>query len=641
MVHHRSATFPEFVVADGVVGTAVPTDFTATESGSHVDRRAENEIVRKLILAFLAVASVVVIGCSESDVASKSGASTRKEQASAPAKTPSVAATSRSDSADNVYMRPTADEAAPMRPEYMAELAKIREPPEMAGKPLQVRKEVSPGVVKVGNAISALGSPETANHEQRASAIRELLEIVHRTDEVDGIDRPLTYSVIAIAACFDGADPQTVIGYLNHALGIGNDSLALRARMYLRAGDRIKALDDLEKIMADGDEYVLTGGDVDPRQDSSPCRWSISDFDALGSDPRALAAKGLYLSAFIRYGAEGRGTVSEANIRGLFERAAKLWRSPIPYVLKVKVDGLGSQKAMAGARCVRTNGLRAVPELVRACEAKDEGIRAGIRELTMALVIQPAFAPALSTRANMYLRLAQSSYEDGKPSRQLFELAIKDFTAALAADGSNQHTLYYDRALALASLGRYQEAASGYVQGMGRAENGIEKSPFVYQQLANVYMKLGKFDAAAEIATQGIMNASGGGMDSVIFGGGIGALRTLYPEYDALPDEILAEAVRRRYQPQFPNTWDTDFISKGGASKRAIASSILPEFFVLRGDAYMKAGRRTEALADYRRVKSDAWVGDNKYLPRHLYFDARGMRNFRLPEPWPPRPPTM
>jgi hypothetical protein len=28
----------------------------------------------------------------------------------------------------------------------------------------------------------------------------------------------------------------------------------------------------------------------------------------------------------------------------------------------------------------------------------------------------------------------------------------------------------------------------------------------------------------------------------------------------------------------------------------------------MRGDAYMKAGRRTEAMADYRRVRSDAWV---------------------------------
>jgi hypothetical protein len=100
-------------------------------------------------------------------------------------------------------------------------------------------------------------------------------------------------------------------------------------------------------------------------------------------------------------------------------------------------------------------------------------------------------------------------------------------------------------------------------------------------------MRLGKFNGAADLMTQAIMNASGGGMDAVIFEGGIKPLRTLYPEYDPLPDEILAEAVRRRYQPKFPQSWDADFISKAGVFSGKIASSILPELYVMRGDAYI------------------------------------------------------
>ena len=69
--------------------------------------------------------------------------------------------------------------------------------------------------------------------------------------------------------------------------------------------------------------------------------------------------------------------------------------------------------------------------------------------------------------------------------------------------------------------------------------------------------------------------------------------------------------------------------------RKSLLKSTLAELFLLRGDAYMKAGHRAEALADYRRVKSDAWSGDEKYLPRHLYFNARGSRNFDQPEPWP------
>jgi len=161
----------------------------------------------------------------------------------------------------------------------------------------------------------------------------------------------------------------------------------------------------------------------------------------------------------------------------------------------------------------------------------------------------------------------------------------------------------------------------------------------VYEQLANVDMKLGKFNEAADLMTQAIINVSGGGMDSVILEGGIKAFRALYPEYDTLPDEILAEVVRRRYQPQFPQSWDTDFISKPGPDNGKINSSILPDLFAMRGDANMKAGRRADALADYRRLKSDAWSGEEQYLPRHQYFDARGLRDFDEPQPWPPSPP--
>ena len=597
--------------------------------------------MRRPILVILVVVPIVVAGCSQNEQTPKPSAQIQKAPTNAPATDTSVRSDSQPNSSAKGYAPPTAEEMAPMRPEYIAELAKIHEPPEMANKPMQVRKAVSPGIVQLDNVMSAIGSPEKATHQQRATTIRELLEIANNSKQDDGVDKVITYGAIAAMACLDGADPQTVVGYASSAIDDGNDARALRARMYLQAGDRSKALDDLEKVMADGNEHALAGGEADPRKDSAACGWSIADFDALGDDPRALAAKGMYLSSFIGYGAESRGTVKESTIRDLYARSARSWHSPIPHVLEASVDGLGSEQSMAGAGCIRAK-LRSVevPETVKACATYDDGTRQEIRELTMALVIEPTFARALSARADKFLTLAQSSYADGKPSRQLFELAIKDFNAALAADRKNRHTLYCDRALALASIGRYQDAAAEYMQGMKYAKNGVEESPFVYEQLADLYMKLGKYNEAADLITQAIMNASGGGMDSVIFEGGIRALRTLYPQYDVLPDEILAEAVRRRYQPQFPQSWDADFISKESAFKGKIPSSILVDLFVMRGDAYMKAGRRAEALADYDRVKSDAWSGEEPSLPRHLYFNERGMRNFELPEPWPPPPPT-
>jgi tetratricopeptide (TPR) repeat protein len=520
-----------------------------------------------------------------------------------------------------------------MRPEYLAELAKIHEPPEMAGKPMQVRKPASPRMVMVMNVMDAVGDPEKATHNQRSAAIHDLLELAKNKDVDDGMDDATIFSAVTTLACIDGADPRTVIGYANNA-GDSGDVLALRARMYLKVGERSKALDDLEQIMGNGEGHALVGGGVDPRKDSAPCGWSIGDFDALGDDPRALASKGLYLNSFLGYGAEDRGTVKESNIRDLYARSAASWHSPIPHFLAISLEGFGSEHSMNGARCIR--GGR-TPETVSACARYDDGTRRQIRELTMALVIEPNFAPALSARASKYLQLAQASYADGKPSRRLFELAIDDFTAAIAAGGKDKHELYCDRALTLASIGKYGDAAFGYVQGMKYAKNGIEDSPFVYQQLANVYTKIGRFNEAADTITQAIINVSGGGMDTVIFGGGMKAFRTLYSEYDLLPDEILAEVVRRRYYPQFPQSWDADFISKGGSFNGKIASTILADLYVMRGDAYMKAGRRTEALADYRRVKSDAWsVGEL----RDMYFTERGNRNYDSPEPWPAPPPT-
>ena len=536
------------------------------------------------------------------------------------------------------YKPPNAEEMRPMPPEYLAQLAKIHEPPEMAKKPLQARKVVAPGMVELEKIMNAIGSPDKATHQQRETASRGLLEIAKSTDQEDG--KVMIYSAVATLACLDGVAPQTIIGYASNAIGDGDDARALRARMYLKAGERNKALEDLEKLMASGDGIALVGGDSGPREASAPCGWSIADFDALGDDPRALAAKGLYLSSFIRFGAEGRGTVKVSAIRDLFTRAASSWRSPIPHFLKVTLYGFGSSHSMANAQCIRWDKSAAAPEIVNTCSTYDEGIRQKIRDLTMALVVDPKFVRALSERANEYLKLAQTYYEDGKPSRQLFELAINDYTAAIAAGGKKVNLLYCDRALALALIGKYKDAAFGYLEGMKYAKNGIEDDPFVYKQLAGVYMKLGKFNEAADLLTQAIINSSGGGMDVVIFGGGIKTFRTLYPEYGLLPDEILAETVRRRYYPQFPQSWNADFISNVGYSKGKLVSTILPELYAMRGDAYMKAGRRAEGLADYSRVQSDVW-GSDPYSPRNTYFDKRGRRTFSMPEPWPPSPPTM
>ena len=121
--------------------------------------------MRRPILVVLAVVLVAVAGCSKSDPTSKPSAAMPKAQANAPTTNASVSTKNHHDSSDKGYSPPTADEMAAMRPAYMAELAKIHEPPEMVNKPMQVREAVSPRMIKLENVMNAVGSPEKATHQ--------------------------------------------------------------------------------------------------------------------------------------------------------------------------------------------------------------------------------------------------------------------------------------------------------------------------------------------------------------------------------------------------------------------------------------------------------------------------------------------
>jgi hypothetical protein len=127
----------------------------------------EGDSVRRPIRVFLVAAvSALLAGCWQGDAPSPPIPASQKTQTNP---VPGPTAT-QSESKGDGYEPPTAEEMGPMHPEYLAELAKIHEPPEMVGKPMQVRKAVSPRVLKLRNVMDTLGSPEKATHAQRATA---------------------------------------------------------------------------------------------------------------------------------------------------------------------------------------------------------------------------------------------------------------------------------------------------------------------------------------------------------------------------------------------------------------------------------------------------------------------------------------
>lgn len=539
------------------------------------------------------------------------------------------------------YIPPTPAEMAPMPRRYLAALAKVKEQPEMADIPFQTRKTVSPNIVEIGRLVSILGNPEKVSVKKRKATIRQILSISKYFKQDGPITKSSLYGLVAEMECLDGENPKQVINYLNH--DINDDAArALRARMYLRLGNRKKTLDDLAKLMIDNNAQVLDGGGTDPQQKPSTCNWTLKDFNDLGKNPKAISAKAFYLSAFIGYGAEERGTVKEADIRSLYTQAEKDWSSPLPYFLEATFDDyMGSRYITEGVRCIRKNlGLGESKSSIKNCTEHDARTREKIRELSMALIVDPAFAPAVAERAEYYLQLGLDSYADGMASKHLFDLAINDFNAAIASGGKSKgilglEVLYDDRGLALASIGKYQAAAASYERGIKRDGDGAAVDSDVYENLADLYMKLHNFNKAVSVLTQAIMN-SAEGLRDVILISGIKSFRTLYPEYEFLPDKVLAEVVRRRYYPQFPESWDASFISGSGK----ILSSILPELYTMRGDAYMKSGHTKEGLADYQRVKCDVWSQSGIYSPKNVYFNNRGQRRINSPEIWPPPPPT-
>jgi tetratricopeptide (TPR) repeat protein len=550
--------------------------------------------------------------------------------------TASASAASGASPQRDDYVPPSAEELAPLRPAYLLALKAIHEPPEIASKEMKPRHALDPTETAALKVLSMVPpSPASAPRAQSEESVQKLLALARDRGSQDPAARSQIFGAVAPLSCFAGEEPSQVIAYANNGDPAEWYLVALRAKMNFLAGDKKRSLDDLELLMRGDHASALTDGRTEPRKGPWRCGWSLDDFAAFGSDPRAIAAKAFYLSSFISFGAEEKGTVSESDIRDLYAQSAERWNSPVPHYLVARLGGFGSRTRLESMRCVR--GLpTATAESVAACADADAVELAKVRELNMALIIEPNFAPALIERAERYLTLGESRYADNKPSRQFLELALKDFVAAQGSHPAESDVAFCDGAMTQALLGRYLNSVGAYKRCIGRDKGGPSTNPFVYEQLASVYMKLGRPNDAANTLTMALMNGGGGGLDVVTMLAGSKPFRALYPEYDTLPDAILADVVRRRFYPQFPQSWNSTFIRKSDK----VTSSVLADLYAMRGDAYMRAKRYSEARADYQRLKSDAWGGPDQYLPRNLYFEADGSRRRDVPQPWPPAPPT-
>jgi tetratricopeptide (TPR) repeat protein len=219
------------------------------------------------------------------------------------------------------------------------------------------------------------------------------------------------------------------------------------------------------------------------------------------------------------------------------------------------------------------------------CLAVDEIHRAGVRSLTAAVAIDPTFQPGFALRAYALAGLKE------------YRQAIRDYDEAIRLAPSREEArgLYNDRGLAKSALGQYRAAVEDFSKSIAIGCTSRECGS--YNNRADVYLKL--HDYEREIADinheiDHVLSSEVGVMN-------IEEFRLIYPEYDAMPDQALAEKLRQLYFPQFsPSTFTNLFII---SNRKRWGSMFLPDLFLRRGDAFAALGQLEKAKREYDRVE--------------------------------------
>jgi tetratricopeptide (TPR) repeat protein len=371
----------------------------------------------------------------------------------------------------------------------------------------------------------------------------------------------------------------------NSAFDSLRDHYTQKAKVDFLLGRYVDALDQLDAGMridyVSASRMFSINGNVKADQPTAvPCMWSLADVNKLAelfpTDYRTSLYVGLYKLAFSHYSLD----TDYQPILKAFEHAAELnpssavasYFNAYPYVYG-NIGGLISQ---ANAKCLDDVVPRTEP-----CLELDEIHRTGVRYLTKAIAADPTFEPAYVERAGAHRQLREN--------RQ----AIRDYTKALDLDP--KANLYQDRASAESELKEYQAAILDYTKSIAR---GCEDTLCgAYEYRADVYLRLHDYPHAISDLGHAIRNYLAG----TIFGFNIDQFRRIYPEYDAIADDVLCEKLRVLFNPQISYA---DYSKQLLVNANDLDVTVLPELFLKRGDAYADMGDFASANREYDRVSA-------------------------------------
>lgn len=117
-----------------------------------------------------------------------------------------------------------------------------------------------------------------------------------------------------------------------------------------------------------------------------------------------------------------------------------------------------------------------------------------------------------------------------------------------------------------------------------------------YRNRAEAHLRLGNYTAALADIGRSIQQV----LTSAIYLMNIDSFRKLYPEYDDVADNVIAEKMRALFFPQMSYE---DFSLQFLIEAKMEPSFVLSDLYLKRGDIYAKLGRQRQAEAEYDRVQ--------------------------------------
>ncbi len=349
-----------------------------------------------------------------------------------------------------------------------------------------------------------------------------------------------------------------------------SDYYSLLAKIALATGQHRQAVEDLEVAMTrnlDAATHIFNIEGIAPERTSKFCTWNLTDLDGLVTrfpkDYRVRLLRGLYYEFFTIF----RGDYYQ-NAMQEFQKAGLLNpRSPLPqyYIGRLRSTAtFWTRKAWSSDK------------------DRDALIRSAVQAYTKAIQLDAKFLPAYENRASAYLNLKQ------------YSLALKDYDRILTLDPENT-AAYADRGLAKLENGQYMAAIFDFDDAIRRKKDSDSYSPTLYENKGDAHMKLHMPKDAISDYSKAIGLQLG--KQTILLN--LQQIRSLYPEYDQVPDDSLCGKIHDLFWPQMEYSLFAKRLMEDNGKWQV---SLLNELYEKRGDAYLRAGDFRRGVLDFVRI---------------------------------------